>query len=121
MPSGPLSYGKILIQRDEKTAEPVYLYSKFPPSITQGCKFIRFHSPNFYSRRSDVFILEPMLATGGSVCKAVELLTGRGVAPERIVIINVMTSRAALARLAESCPKVSIVTAAIDENLTSKK
>jgi len=32
--SGPLSFGKILIQRDEETCLPTLFYSKFPPNIT---------------------------------------------------------------------------------------
>ena len=42
--------GKILIQRDEKTAKPMLYYSKLPQDISK-----RF-----------VFLVDPMLATGGS-------------------------------------------------------
>ena len=42
--------GKILIQRDEKTAKPNLIYNKLPADIAQR----------------HVLLLDPMLATGGS-------------------------------------------------------
>ncbi|KAJ3511203.1 hypothetical protein NLJ89_g4238 [Agrocybe chaxingu] len=68
--------GKILIQRDEETALPKLFYSKFPPDIAQ-----RY-----------VLLLDPMLATGGSAIKAVEVLMEHGVPQERIIFINLARS-----------------------------
>ncbi|OAL55162.1 PRTase-like protein [Pyrenochaeta sp. DS3sAY3a] len=102
---GPCSFGKILIQRDEETCKPVCLYSKLPASITQ----------------STVLILEPMLATGGSIMKAVGIILERGVLEEDIVIVSVLASRQALGIIGETYPRLVIVVAAVDENLTSKK
>ena len=48
--------GHILIQRDHDTAEPVYFYHKFPADILNR----------------EIYVLDPMLATGGSVCKTFE-------------------------------------------------
>ncbi|RVX66951.1 hypothetical protein B0A52_09075 [Exophiala mesophila] len=103
--NGPVSFGKLLIQRDEETALPKYLYSKFPSGMSQ----------------SIVFLLEPMLATGGSICKAVELVLERGVPESNIVIVNVMSSRFALSVVGDRFPQLKIVTAAIDETLNSQK
>lgn len=50
--------GKILIQRDEETAKAKLYYSKLPEDIASRW----------------VFLLDPMLATGGSAIKAVEVL-----------------------------------------------
>lgn len=50
--------GKILIQRDEETAQAKLYYSKLPEDIANRW----------------VFLLDPMLATGGSAIKAVEVL-----------------------------------------------
>ena len=52
-----IAIGKILIQRDEKTAKPVYYYSKLPTDIAKMKK---------------VFLLDPMLATGGSASVAIQ-------------------------------------------------
>ncbi|KAJ3551847.1 hypothetical protein NP233_g13003 [Leucocoprinus birnbaumii] len=68
--------GKILIQRDEETTQPKLFYSKFPSDIAQ-----RY-----------VLLLDPMLATGGSAIKAVEVLIEHGVPAERIIFINLVRS-----------------------------
>lgn len=62
-----------------------------------------------------------MLATGGSICKAVELVLEQGVPESNIVIVNVMSSRFALNVVGEKFPQLRIVTAAIDETLNSQK
>ena len=61
--------GKILIQRNEETAQPKLFYEKLPPDIAD-----RY-----------VLLLDPMLATGGSAIMAVEVLKGKGVPEERIL------------------------------------
>ncbi|KAG8218205.1 uracil phosphoribosyltransferase-domain-containing protein [Butyriboletus roseoflavus] len=68
--------GKILIQRDEETALPKLFYSKLPEDIAS-----RF-----------VLLLDPMLATGGSAMKAVEILKEHGVPEERIIFINLVAA-----------------------------
>ncbi|KAH8680229.1 uracil phosphoribosyltransferase [Ilyonectria robusta] len=101
--TGPLSYGKILIQRDESTCLPAHLYSKFPKNVT----------------RKAVFILEPMLATGGSACMAIDIIKAAGVPEEQIYFINLVASRKGLDTLGSRFPEVRIVTAAVDEELTA--
>jgi len=59
--------GKILIQRDEATAEPVFYYSKLPEGMSERI----------------ILLLDPMLGTGGSVCKAIDLLKEKGVKEEK--------------------------------------
>ena len=65
--------GKILIQRNEETAEPMLYYSKLPDM--KGKK---------------VFLLDPMLATGGSALSAVKCLLEKGADPKDIVFVNVV-------------------------------
>ncbi|EXJ90482.1 uracil phosphoribosyltransferase [Capronia coronata CBS 617.96] len=101
--SGPLSFGKILIQRDEETCLPTHLYSKFPKDIAN-----RF-----------VLILEPMLATGGSASKAIDLILEAGVPEQDIVFVNVMASRKGIEVLTRQFPRLKIVTAAVDDDLTA--
>ncbi|OCH86023.1 PRTase-like protein [Obba rivulosa] len=66
--------GKILIQRDEETAQPKLFYAKLPQDIAS-----RY-----------VLLLDPMLATGGSAAKAVEVIKEHGVPEERIIFINLV-------------------------------
>eukprot|EP00920_Eleutheroschizon_duboscqi_P024737 GHVT01061335.1.p1 GENE.GHVT01061335.1~~GHVT01061335.1.p1 ORF type:complete len:215 (-),score=33.97 GHVT01061335.1:676-1272(-) len=54
--------GKILIQRNEKTTTPALLFSKLPPDISK-----RF-----------VLLLDPMVATAGSVLMAIDVLLKNG-------------------------------------------
>lgn len=97
--------GKILIQRDEATAEPHLLYAKLPADIHE-----RY-----------VLLLDPMLATGGSANMAVRVLRERGVPLERILFVNLLASPEGIQAFEKECPGVKIVTGAIDEGLDEKK
>ncbi|KAJ2983872.1 hypothetical protein NQ176_g368 [Zarea fungicola] len=97
--------GKILIQRDEETFTPTHLYSKLPRNI----------------KESTVLILEPMLATGGSASKAVESLKEKGVSEGNIIFVNLVASRFGLETIMTRFPELRLVTAAIDEQLTSSR
>ena len=96
--------GKILIQRNEKTAEPILFYSKLPRDISE-----RY-----------VLLLDPMLATGGSVCKAIKVLKEKKVKEEKIVFINLISCPEGIKKLQSEFPKVNIVTGFIDKELNSK-
>lgn len=68
----------------------------------------------------EVFVLDPMLATGGTLVAALELLVARGAA--RITAICLLAAPEGIARVAEvfradsGCP-VTVVTAGVDERL----
>jgi uracil phosphoribosyltransferase len=96
--------GKILIQRDEETAEPHLYYSKLPQDIAS-----RY-----------VLLLDPMLATGGSIIKAIEVLKERGVAEDRIIFVNLVSALYGLERLFSTYPGVRVVTAEVDPDLNSR-
>ena len=66
-------------------------------------------------------ILDPMLATGGSACLAVELLVDEGYAPESIYFTGVVAAREGFERLAEVIPRPNITVVAIDPELNDKK
>lgn len=100
--------GKILIQRNEHTAEPDdrYSYSKMPKDINDRW----------------VFLMDPMLATGGSAIRAVNILLSQyNVKEERIIFINVVSCPEGLAAFCAKFPKIRVVTSAIDECLNEKK
>ena len=100
--------GKVLIQRNEDTPDKraEQSYAKLPVGLKD---------------KKAVLLVDPMLATGGSVCRAISELVSAGVAPERIVFINVVCCPEGLQRLEKAWPQVTIVTAAVDERLNSAK
>jgi len=92
---------KILIQRNETTAEPLLLYSKLPPNINH----------------CEILLCDPMLATGGSACAAIDVLKRAGVDEKKILFVNIVTCPEGLRRLAQHAPHVRIITTAIDPYL----
>jgi len=102
-----VSVGKILIQRDELDPKkrPKLFYSKLPPGI----------------KDKHVILVDPMLATGGSAIKAIEVLAAAGVPPEQILFLNVVSCPEGLAALAAAYPQVRVVTAAVDDKLNDSK
>ena len=96
--------GKILIQRDEQTAQPIIYYSKLPDDISQRW----------------VFLLDPMLATGGSAREAIRILLEAGVQEERLIFINLLACPEGLQAIFSAFPNIHIVTGAIDKGLDEK-
>ncbi|MCD6471407.1 uracil phosphoribosyltransferase [bacterium] len=96
--------GKILIQRNEKTAKPILFYTKLPKDISK-----RY-----------VFLLDPMLATGGSASVAIRVLKEAGVKEKKIIFLNLVSCPQGLKNVLKKFPKIKIVTAAIDNYLNKK-
>lgn len=93
------------IARDESTLEPACYLNKLPARFAPETRIV---------------ILEPMLATGGSIMLAMKELTSRGIDPELIRIISIVAAPTALRQLSENYPGLEIYTAIIDEGLNSK-
>ncbi|MEO6880461.1 MAG: uracil phosphoribosyltransferase [Mycobacteriaceae bacterium] len=91
--------GFVGMARDEHTHEPVPYMESLPDDLTDR----------------PVFVLDPMLATGGSMVNTVELLTTRGATD--VTCICVLAAPEGLARLESSGLPVRVVTASIDERL----
>jgi uracil phosphoribosyltransferase len=90
------------IFRDEQTLAPIEYYSK----LSQ-------HAP------ADIaFILDPMLATGGSATAAVERLKAWGV--KEIKYLGLFAAPEGLKRLSESHPDVGIYVCAVDSHLNDR-
>lgn len=92
------SIGFAGVQRNEETAEPMEYYTKFPEL-----------SP------ARVLILEPMLATGGSLSWAVDKVKENGA--RDIIAVCVVTAPEGVDRMARDHPDVRIVAAALDREL----
>lgn len=97
--------GKILIQRNEETFQPQLFYSKFPK----------------YKEDDYIFLLDPMLATGGSVIMALDCLIKTGYKQEKIIFVNIISCPEGIEALKKQYPNVKIVTGMIDECLNEKK
>jgi uracil phosphoribosyltransferase len=97
--------GKILIQRNEETAEPVLMYSKLPQDI----------------HKRTVMLLDPMLATGGSAMTAIKVLLDNHVPQNQIIFVNLISCPEGLDALTTKYPEVKIVTAECDTHLNEKK
>lgn len=91
--------GHIGLFRDPETLEPVKYYCKMPSDIAER----------------DVIILDPMLATGGSLIATIELLKKHGC--RRICSLNLVCAPEGIARVEAEHPDVDIYTAAIDDHL----
>ncbi|MCZ8248906.1 MULTISPECIES: uracil phosphoribosyltransferase [unclassified Microcystis] len=76
--------------------------------------------PASFDPATRVLILEPMLATGGSISMAMTEITGRGVDPALIRLISVVAAPPALQKLSQNYPSLNIYTAIIDEGLNSR-
>lgn len=91
--------GHIGLYRDPETLQPVEYYCKLPSDISER----------------DVIILDPMLATGGSVCDAITLVKERGA--KNIKFIGIIAAPEGLEKLQQEHPDVQIYIAALDECL----
>lgn len=67
-----------------------------------------------------VFILDPMLATGNSSVKTLELITGKGYDPARITLVCAVAVRQGVEQVHGKFPAVKIYTAALDPALNDK-
>lgn len=89
------------VQRDESTAQPMEYYAKMPDM-----------------EQASVLILEPMLATGGSLSWAVGKVKESGASD--ITCLCVVTAPDGVTRMYEDHPDVRIVAAAHDRELSDK-
>jgi uracil phosphoribosyltransferase len=92
--------GFIGISRDEETFEPKPYVNKLPESLAGR----------------QVFVLDPMLATGGSLAHTCRLLLERG-ATGTIVVVCVLAAPEGIAALEAAGLDLAIYTAAVDERL----
>jgi uracil phosphoribosyltransferase len=95
--------GHIGLQRDEMTAVASQYYSKLPARLDQ----------------SDVLMIDPMLATGGSAVAALDLLERAGAVSIRMICIVAAPEGVALVE--KHHPQVDIYTPVVDKELNAHK
>ncbi|HAF07901.1 MAG: Uracil phosphoribosyltransferase [candidate division TA06 bacterium 32_111] len=91
--------GMIGLKRDEHILKPITYYVNLPKNLEN------------YS----VFILDPMLATGGSIIKTLEILAGYNVKPD--AVISIISAPEGIKSVMESVKNIDIFTVAVDEKL----
>lgn len=91
--------GHIGLYRDPKTHEPVKYYCKMPPDISER----------------QVFVVDPMLATGGSASDAITFIKEYGC--KSITLMNIIAAPEGIAKIQRDHPDVEIFVAAVDERL----
>jgi len=96
------SVGFIGLERDEKTAIAREYYKKIPVILSTNI----------------VFVVDPMLATGGSMDDTIRAVKDKGA--RRIIGVSIVSAPEGVRRLSEHHPDVPIITAAIDEKLNDK-
>lgn len=97
--------GFVGLKRDEKTFKS-HLYYKNIPKI---------------SKNDIVVILDPMLATGGSLVEAIKILLSAGAKEEKIIYIGVVSAPEGIKNLKKNFPKIKTVIAARDQKLNKQK
>ncbi|HUI65807.1 MAG TPA: uracil phosphoribosyltransferase [Bacteroidota bacterium] len=94
--------GHVGLQRNETTLEPEDYYRRLPGSL----------------RASEVFVLDPMLATGGSGSAAIARLKAEGA--RRIRFISLVAAPAGVRRLANDHPDVPVYSCSLDRRLNAR-
>lgn len=91
--------GHIGLYRDPETLEPVEYYCKLPAD----------------SSEREVFVVDPMLATGGSAVEAIRMLKNKGV--KNIRFMCIIAAPEGVKRMQEAHPDVDVYIGALDEHL----
>lgn len=91
--------GHIGLYRDETTLQPVEYYCKMPPDID----------------RRDVFVLDPMLATGGSAAAAIQLIKEYGA--KSIKLLCIIAAPEGIKKITAAHPDVEIFCGMVDSCL----
>ena len=94
--------GHIGIFRDEETLQPVEYFAKFPEELDQR----------------DIFIVDPMLATGGSAIAAINSIKQRGA--KNIKLVCLVGAPEGVKAINEAHPDVTVYLASLDEKLNEK-
>jgi len=95
------SAGFLAMKRDEKTHQSVLYYDRIPE-----CK------------GKTVIIVDPMVATGGSLCDAIAVIKAKS--PKKIISLNIIGSPEGLAVLEQKHPDIKMCIAQIDEKLNEQ-
>lgn len=92
------------LYRDEETLQPVWYYNKLPEKFE--------NAENTY-----VYIVDPMLATGGSAIEAIKLYESKGISQKNIRFLCLLSAPEGVERVHSEYPDVKVLTAWVDVQL----
>ncbi|KVI12158.1 uracil phosphoribosyltransferase [Cynara cardunculus var. scolymus] len=93
------------VSRDEETLQPTVYLNKLPEKFPEGTR---------------VLVVDPMLATGGTIVAAIDLVKERGVDNQHIKVVCAVTCPSALQKLSEKYPGLHVYAGIIDPTITDK-
>ena len=93
--------GHVGMYRDHDTLQPVEYFVKLPSDISER----------------QLFVVDPMLATGGSAVAAIDALLKRGAQPNSIKFCCLVAAPEGVKVLQDAHPEIEIYAAALDERL----
>ncbi|XP_074568113.1 uracil phosphoribosyltransferase-like [Curcuma longa] len=93
------------MRRDETTLEPSIYLNKLPNQFPEG---------------SRILVLDPMLATGGTIVAAIDLLKDRGVNNKQMRIISAVAAPPALQKLSKKFPGLHVYSGMLDPIVNEK-
>jgi len=99
-PSAPVYH--LGIFREKVSLQPVEYYSKLPSTTTVDM----------------VYLLDPLIATGGTAVAAVHMITDWGIPATRIKLLSILASEDGLKNVEKEFPDLEVWVAAVDNQLT---
>jgi uracil phosphoribosyltransferase len=94
--------GHIGIRRNEHSAAPERYSLHLPPLVNRS-----------------VFLLDPMLATGGSACESIKMLLEAGAEP-RINLVSLIAAPEGIRRVQSEFPQIELTVGVVDERLNER-
>ncbi|KAG8085808.1 hypothetical protein GUJ93_ZPchr0010g10283 [Zizania palustris] len=93
------------LRRDEETLQPSIYLNNLPEKIPEGTR---------------VLVVDPMLATGGTIVAAIDLLVDRGVTSNHIKVVSAVAAPPALQKLSNKFPGLHVYTGTIDSEVDER-
>jgi uracil phosphoribosyltransferase len=88
--------------RDKRSLQPVEYYNKLPNEVGVDI----------------VYVVDPMIATGGTMIATINVLKSWGAA--KICVVALVVSQAALTKISEAHPDIKVFACVVDDELDSK-
>lgn len=99
------SVGIVGLKRDEKTALPHWYYHNLP----------------LFDENTQIIILDPMIATGGTAVATLAYLHEQGAHARNIIFASIVSAPQGIGAIKTAMPEIKIICASYDQELTSNK
>lgn len=102
-----IKIGKILVHRDhgcKSGSGTDILYEKLPADIAAR----------------HVMLMDPILCTGNTASRAIEVLLARGVTEEKIILLSIIAAPEGITKVCSTYPQVRVITSEIDQYVNDR-